>query len=240
MACLVIGQGVGAATDHHVGAGQGVAKIHDKTIAIATAQINGVVATQAGIDVAVSTQAHEVRAATQRDMVCKIGADDVEASQAVFCRRVERQAVASGGVDRCRARCEQGVGNRQVDVAAADHHAFDVGDMVKLAAIRAGHVGVGQHVSAATTHHRISTAQRTAEGNCVVAQAQVDAVDTAARCVDHIVAGARRQRVVATAQGDAVCIGRAHYHDAIRFRCRIERQVASAGCAGSVQCCVGH
>ena len=192
-----VGQHVGAAA-----ANDGVVAAERRTEddgVIAEPEVDAVRTAHRSVDkIIAATQAGNVIAAAQRDAVCCGGADDVQVGCG-FGRRIERQACACRRVDRRRARCEQGVGERQVDVRSADNHAFDVGDVIKLMAVHTGDVGVNQHVGAIIAQHGVAAVEIAAKRDGVVAAAQVDAVVANGAGIDRVVASARAEDNVASA-----------------------------------------
>ena len=208
-----------------VSAAQGVAK--DNRV-VAGTKADAVSTTKRGVDKVIAfTQADDVIATAQGDAVRRRGADDVEARQAVFCRRVKRQARTRMGVDRRRARCEQGVGDLQVDIGTVNQHAFYVGDVVEFTAVRTGDVGIGQHIGADAAQHGVTAAEIATECDRVVAGTQIDAVIAAFAGVHIVVAGAQAGNVVGRAQRDRVHRVGADDIDGFGFNTGIQRQVVA-------------
>ena len=201
-----VGQHVIAAATHDgVGAAQCGTK--DNRV-IASTEVDAVRTAHRGVDKIVAiAQADDVVATTQGDAVYRVGAEDVEVGQS-FSRRVERQARAGVGVDRCIGGREQGVGDGQVDVVAADDHALNVGDIVEFTAVHAGDIGVDQNVGAGVPQHGVAAAEIATERNRVITGAQVDAVVADGAGIDRVVAGACVEDNVAGA-GDQDVVARA-------------------------------
>ena len=107
-------------------------------------------------------------------------------------------------------------------VTAGDRDVLDVAHIVERASVGAV-ASEYQHITrAGAAVHGVGAAQVRTEDDRVVAVTEVDAVDTAARCVNPVAAVASTQRVVGTAEGDEVIAGGGRDQQiGLRFRSKV-------------------
>ena len=100
-----------------------------------------------------------------------------------FSGGIKQQAMTAGSINRCLT-CKYGVRiKRNIDIGAGNHNALYVANRVQFGAVETGHIGVNQHIAAATAINGISRRQVRAKREGVIGTGASDSVGSVGRDV---------------------------------------------------------